>query len=263
MTDETNRPLALITGASSGIGEGFARELAKRGHDLLITARRKDRLDTLAAELATQHGAHVEAIQANLALDEGVALLEERLRSSEVELLVNNAGFGSVGEYITLPLERELEELDVNVRALMRLSHAGLTAMAGRKRGAIINVASMAGFQPIPYNATYSASKAFVLHFSEALHEEAKEHKVTVTCLCPGPVKTEFQQIAGTDESRVPAMMWTTVEQVVESALSAVRFGCAIAVPGPLNAMTAGASLLAPRFLRRRIAGNFHRDRSK
>ncbi|MEX0785547.1 MAG: SDR family oxidoreductase [Dehalococcoidia bacterium] len=262
MTNPT-RQRALITGASSGIGEGFARKLAEKNYDLLIAARRKDRLDQLATELSGQYGVDVEAIDVDLAQDEGVGMLEERLRSEEIDLLVNNAGFGTVGPFAELPIERELEELRVNIRALVLLSHAALVAMKERRRGSIINVASTAAFQPIPYNATYSASKAFVLHFSEALHEEAKEYKVTVTCVCPGPVQTEFQQVAGIDGDRLPSMMYTSVDTVVDATLSGLRLGRAITVPGPMNMVTAATSQFAPRFLSRRIAGNMFRNRGR
>ncbi len=260
MARDAARPRALITGASAGIGEGFARHLAKRRYDVVLVARRRDRLEELARSLSTDHGAAAEVIEADLAKDEGVAVIEQRLRANDIDLLVNNAGFGTVGEFGILPLDRELEELDLNVRALMRLSHAALASMLPRKRGSIINVASMAAFQAIPYNATYAATKAFVLHFSEALHEEARRHGVTVTCLCPGPVKTEFQQVAGVDEGRVPAVAWTSVDTVVQTALAAVRSGRAIAIPGAFNLMSAAGTRLAPRFLTRRIAGAMFRD---
>ncbi|MCH7812361.1 MAG: SDR family oxidoreductase [Chloroflexi bacterium] len=263
MADETKRPLALITGASVGIGEGFARHLAKRGYDLVLVARRKDRLDTLAAELSSEHSVSCDVLGADLVQEEGVSAVEERLRSGGIDLLVNNAGFGTVGAYVELPLDRELAQIDLNVRALVRLTHCALEVMVPLKRGAIINVASMAGFQAIPYNATYAATKAFVLHFSEAVHEEAKEHGITVTCLCPGPVRTEFQQVAGIEEAGVPAMAWTTVDTVVDSALSAMRSRRAIAIPGAFNAATAVGSRLMPRALTRRIAASFFKDRGR
>ena len=261
MTTQGTRPRALITGASAGIGEGFARRLAIDGYDFVLVARRRDRLDALAAELSSQHGAASEVIEADLATDEGVSAIEARLRRGDIDMLINNAGFGTFGEYAKLPLARELEELDLNVRALMRLSHAALGPMTERKSGAIINVASAAAFQPIPYNATYAATKAFVLHFSEAIHEETRRSGVTVTCLCPGPVKTEFQQVAGLDESSIPSFAWESVESVVNTALSSVRSRRAIAIPGTINKMTSASSRLAPRFLVRRIAGSMFRDR--
>jgi uncharacterized protein len=261
MVTNGTRPQALITGASAGIGEGFARHLARRGHNLILVARRKERLDALAAELSGSHGVTVDAVEADLATDVGVRSIEQLIASSDADLLINNAGFGTFGDFADLPIDRELEELDLNVRALFRLTHAALQSMVPRKRGGIVNVASMAGFQPIPHNATYSATKAFVLHFSEAIHEEAKVHGVTVTCLCPGPVRTEFQQVASLDTSTVPSMAWETVDSVVESALAALRAGNAIAIPGPLNMMLAGTTKLAPRFMVRRMAGSFMRGR--
>ncbi len=260
MTSQSNRPRALVTGASAGLGEVFAEKLAKKGYDLVITARRKDRLDALAESLDS-FGSTTTVIEADLATDAGVDLLVKP--AAEVDLLVNNAGFGSVGEFAELPLDRELEELNVNVRALMTLCHAALGAMTERRRGSIINVASTAAFQAIPYNATYSATKAFVLHFSEALHEEVKKHGVAVTCLCPGPVKTEFQEVAGVSEDSIPDIMWTTPESVVDAALAALDVRRAYVVPGPMNAMTALGVSLAPRFVTRKIAAAFFRDRSR
>jgi hypothetical protein len=259
MTTQGNQR-ALITGASAGIGEGFARRLGKDNYDLVLVARRRERLDSLASELASSHGTSSEVIVADLAHDDGVSAVEQRLGAGDVALLINNAGFGTFGAFADLPIQREMEELDVNVRALMRLSHAALEQMVPRKGGAIINVASAAGFQPIPFNATYSATKAFVLHFSEALHEEAKEHGVQVTCLCPGPVKTEFQDVSGVDPSSLPAFAWVSVETVVDDALAALRNGRAISLPGTFNALTANSVRLAPRFLVRRISGSMFRN---
>ena len=258
MTEATSRPRALITGASSGIGEAFARQLAKRGHDLVLVARRRERMEKLAAELSDAHGVEAEVVEADLADDSAVATVEERLRRGDIDILVNDAGFATRGEFAGLPLARELEELDVNVRALMRLTHAALGPMVERGRGAVINVASTGAFQPVPHMATYAATKAFVLHFSEALHEEVKGKGVTVTCLCPGPVKTEFHQVAGVDESRLRA--WKSADDVVESALKAVSARRAIVMPGLLNQVTAGAVKVMPRFVVRRIAGSMFKQ---
>ncbi len=255
MTEETRRPRALITGASSGIGETFARHLARQGHDLVLVARRRDRLERLASELSESHDVAAEIIQADLSKDADLSVVEERLRSGHIDLLVNSAGFGSVGEFGDASLERELEQLDVNVRALMRLTHAALASMTERRRGGIVNVASTAAFQAIPNMGTYAATKAFVLHFSEAVHEEAKQHGVAVTCLCPGPVRTEFQKVAGVDDGRVPSMVWTSPDKVVDSALAALRSSRAVAVPGAFNRLAAMSVRFTPRFLTRRIAG--------
>ncbi len=260
MTTQDTLRLALITGASAGIGEGFARRLAKGNVDLILVARRRERLDALAKELSDANGVSCEVIVADLAKDDGVSIVEERLRRGDIDLLINNAGFGTFGAFAKLPIERELEELDVNVRALMRLSHAALVPMIEHGRGGIINVASAAGFQPVPFNATYSATKAFVLHFTEALHEEARDHGVRVTCLCPGPVKTEFQEVSGLDAQALPSFAWVSVDTVVDDGLSALRHGRAIALPGTFNALTANSVRLVPRFLVRRISGSMFRN---
>jgi short-subunit dehydrogenase len=169
---------------------------------------------------------------------------------------VNNAGFGTFGEFHTLPLEREVEEIKLNVLALVRLTHAALQGMVARGRGGIINVASMAGFQPIPHNATYAATKAYVLHFSEAVHEEVRASGVTVTAVCPGPVRTEFQEVAGIDADRFPTP-WTEVDTVIDVAMNAMRGGRAYSIPGTVNQMMAAGIRVAPRFMARQLAGSF------
>lgn len=262
MTEEARRPRALITGASSGFGEAFARELARRRHNLVLVARRRDRLERLAAEISEGDGVGAEVLAADLSQDADVSRVEERLRAGDIDLLINNAGFGTAGEFAHLPLERELEEVDLNVRALVRLTHAALGPMIARRRGGIINVASMAGFQPIPNMAIYAATKAFVLHFSEAVHEEVKRHGVVVTALCPGPVRTEFQQVAGVDESRAPSFVWVSVDTVVSTALAALASRRAIAVPGLFSRLGVLTVRLSPRFLVRRVAGSMYRRRS-
>ncbi|MEX0801514.1 MAG: SDR family oxidoreductase [Dehalococcoidia bacterium] len=255
-TGNPDRKLALITGASSGIGAVFATQLAQRRHDLILVARRRDRLEQLAAELSEKQGVTAEVIEADLAGEAGVSAVEERLRSPGVDVLVNSAGFGSSGQFADLPLKRELEEIDLNVRALVRLSHAALGPMVQRRRGGIVNIASTGAFQPVPYMATYAATKAFVLSFSEALHEEVKEHGVSVTALCPGPVRTEFQQVAGVDEGRVPSMAWVSADNVVKSALWALQAHRASTVPGLVNKGGMLTAKFAPRFVARRVAGS-------
>jgi len=255
------RHRALVTGASSGIGEEFARQLAKKGYDLVLVARRKDRLEKLAAELSQEYGSIAEVTEADLATPEGVISVEKRLERGDVDLLVNNAGFGTRGEFVMMPLHRELEELDLNIKALVRLTHAALGSMVPRKKGNIINVGSTGSFQPVPYMSTYAATKAFVLHFSEGVHEEVKKHGVTVTCLCPGYVFTEFQQVAGIDRQRLPARGRLTPAQVVASALKAADTGRAIAIPGTINrTLATGIVRMTPRFAVRRIAGSLFKD---
>jgi short-subunit dehydrogenase len=246
---------AIVTGASSGIGEEFARQLDQRGYDLVLVARRRDRLEALAKEIG---GA--EIIEADLSTPAGVAAVQDRIAKGNVEVLVNNAGFATNGQFADMPIERELEEIDLNVRALTQLSHAALGPMKARRSGTIINVASTGAYQPVPYMSTYAATKAYVLSFSEGIHEEAKTYGVTVTCLCPGPVKTEFQAVSGVRPESMRAG-WQTPQQVVKLALNAAKSGSAIAVPGMVNKATANLGRIAPRFMVRKISGRmFKKD---
>jgi short-subunit dehydrogenase len=255
----TTRRRALVTGASSGIGEEFARQLAKKGYDIVLVARRKDRLEKLAADFPP--AASSEIIEADLTTPEGVISVEKRLAEGDIDLLVNNAGFATCGEFADLPLHRELEELDLNIKALVRLTHAALGPMVQRKRGNIINVGSTGSFQPVPYMSLYAATKAFVLHFSEGVYEEAKNHGVTVTCLCPGYVMTEFQQVAGIDREKLPSRGRLTPAQVVATALKGAAAGNAVVIPGAMNrALATGLVRVTPRFAVRRIAGSLFKD---
>ncbi|HUF54805.1 MAG TPA: SDR family oxidoreductase [Dehalococcoidia bacterium] len=258
---QPTRRLALITGASSGIGEEFARQLSKQGYDVVIVARRRDRLEKLAQEIA-ESGRQAEIIEADLCRPEGVAQVVERLQRGDVGLLVNNAGFGTNGEFAAMPLERELEEIDLNIRALTQLSHVALQSMKEKEKGAIINVASTGAYQPVPYMSTYAATKAYVLSFSEGLHEEVKRYGVTVTCLCPGGTRTEFQEVAGLNERSIPEFAFMSSEAVVRHALKATKRGSAIATPGVLNKMTTNMNRVFPRFAVRKISGRMFKKRS-
>jgi uncharacterized protein len=234
---------ALVTGASSGIGEAVARELAARGHGLTLVARREERLRALGDELGEAHGVRAEAI----AVDLGDAAGRERLsgelaeRGLDVEVLVNNAGFGSGGAFVELDGEREASMVRTNVEAVVALTHAFLPAMVERDRGAVLNVASLIAFQPVPYQATYGASKAFVLSFTDALHEELRETGVTVTAVCPGPVRTEFGEMGGFGgaDERIPGPLWLSAEKVARDALAAVERGDRVTVPGAHNRIAA------------------------
>lgn len=254
---ETAPKRALVTGASSGLGEEFARQLAERGYDLVIVARRKDRLEKLAAEL----GGNVEVLEADLTQPAGVEAVSSRLARGDIDMLVNNAGFGTNGEFTDLPVERELEEIDLNVRALTHLSHAALGPMKAKHAGTIINVGSTGSYQPVPYMATYAATKAYVLYFSEALHEEAKSYGVTVTCLCPGYTRTEFHDVAGVQGGGMLAR-FATAESVVKTALKAAKSGSAIAVPGTMNKVMANLQRVSPRFMVRKVAGSMFKPKS-
>ena len=249
------RKRALITGASSGIGEEFARQLAERGNDLILVARRKDRMETIATEIKAANPVNIEIIEADLSTAEGVAATRARIDQGDISLLVNNAGFGINGVFGETPLERELEELDLNIRALTILSYAAIQQMKPKKTGTIINVGSTGSYQPVPYMSTYAATKAYVLYFSEGLHEEAKHYGVTVTCLCPGGTRTEFQDVAGVDEKKLPRGSFMGTAPVVKAALDGAKAGSAIVVPGMMNKATANLHRVFPRFAVRKIAG--------
>ena len=258
--DPAGRTFALITGASSGIGEGFARALAARHENLVLVARSVGRLNALAEDLAAKHGVRVEVIATDLSGPDaaGAIVTELTLRQIVVSTLINNAGFGTHGAFADLDGGREREEIFVNVVALVDLTHALLPAMIARKHGAIVNVASTAAFQPVPYMATYGATKAFVLSFSEALAEEVREHGVRVVALCPGQTTTAFFE--GIDEARVGRAR--TTEQVVATALRALERGRVVAVDGFANYALANSARFAPRRLVARIAAIIERPSS-
>ncbi|HYH78994.1 MAG TPA: SDR family oxidoreductase, partial [Longimicrobium sp.] len=236
------------TGASAGIGEAFARELARRGMNLALAARREDRLRALAEELSRTHRVRALALPADLGDDGAAAALWEHAAAGrDIHLLVNNAGFGLKGAFTELPLARQAEMVRVNCIAPLELAHLALRHMRGRGGGGgIVNVASIAGYQPIPLMATYAASKAFVITLSEALAEEARDAGIRVVTLNPGPVKTEFQVVAGTEvRERAPGIR--TPEQVVEAALHGLEAGGRTVTPGLLNRVATTAVRIAPR----------------
>jgi short-subunit dehydrogenase len=244
---------ALVTGASSGIGSEIARELAARGHGLTLVARREERLRELADELSASHEIRAETIAANLsdpAERDRVASRVEEL-GLEVEILVNNAGFGSSGRVIEADRAWLAEMVRLNCEALLDLQARFTPGMAERGRGAVINIASTAAFQPIPGTATYAATKAFVLSLSEATHSELKGDGVSVTAVCPGPVKTEFVEVAGVAaaEERLPDLFWTPVEQVAREAVDGAAAGKRVVVPGMLNRAGALTAQHSPRML--------------
>lgn len=245
----------LITGASSGIGEVFARKLAARGHNLLLVARSEDKLITLCNELGRIKNTHAQCVALDLSKLEAPARLfeETQKRDMEIDFLINNAGFGSMGEFAKLDLERELGMIDLNVRSLVELTHRFLVPMRERKSGSIINVASTAGFQPVPYMATYAATKAFVLSFSEALWEENRLHGVKIMALCPGVTETNFFEAAKIQKP--PARVVQTPEDVVETALRALARGKSSVISGWSNFMMVESERLVPRSLVLRVAG--------
>jgi short-subunit dehydrogenase len=221
--------VALVTGASSGIGAEFAKQLSARGYEVILVARRRDRLDQLASTLAGT--AHV--IECDLANDAGSLQGKVQASGLEVDLLVNNAGFGTYGRFPQIDAAREAEEVRVNCEALVTLTHAFLPGMLGRRRGGVITVASTAGMQPLPYEAVYSATKAFARAFSDALATELRGSGVRVLCVNPGPVPTEWQQVAGHDADYAPPVPGKiSAEQVARESLRAFDRGQRTLIPG-------------------------------
>ena len=250
-----DRPIALVTGASSGLGEGFARALAARGHDLVLVARSQESLDRLAGELEQAHGASSEVLVADLRERGDLDKVAARIRDGRaVGTVVNNAGFGTNGEFARLPVDGEIAEVQVNALAVVVLSHAALEVMVPRGEGALLNVASVGGFTPAPTWATYGATKAFVLSFTEAIHMEVAPHGVHVTVLAPGFTRTKFQERAGMKGAGPPAFLWSDAEPVVEAGLAALDKNQAVCVPGGLNKAAVTAARLVPKPLFRLVA---------
>jgi short-subunit dehydrogenase len=244
-------PVALITGASAGLGVDFARQLSAKGMRLVLVARRKERLDALAAELG-----NARAIGEDLSLPGAIDRLMADLavHGEHVALLINNAGFGLAGRFDELPLARQLEMIELNIRALTNLSYVVINDMVLKGGGAILNVASTAAFQPGPGMAIYFATKAYVLSFTEALHEEFRGSGIRVTALCPGPTATEFGEVAGLSGGF--AKYSPPAADVVQAGLAALDKGKAIAIPGVMNKATAQSHRFFPRSWVRRIAGS-------
>lgn len=246
--------VALVTGASAGIGSDIARELARRGHGTVLVARREDRLRELAIELEQEHGSTAEVLACDLSDPEAVQALPARVADLglDVEILVNNAGFATGGPFHEADLDREREQVRVLVEAVVVLTRSFLPAMVQRGRGGILNVASTAGMQPMPYSAGYSAAKAYVLTFSEAIHQEVRSRGVTVTALCPGPVETEFWQQANWQtasgqsfEQAVPKPARITSAQAARAGVDGLAGGKRVVVPG----LPVRGAMMASRYI--------------
>jgi len=246
------KSVSVITGASAGLGVDFARQLSAQGKQLVLVARRRDRLDALAAELGSARAVEMDLSEAGAA-DRLIADLTAH--GEQVDLLVNNAGFGLTGRFAELDGPRQRQMIDLNCGALIELAHAVLPAMIERKQGRILNVASTAAFQPGPGMAVYFATKAFVLSFSEALHEEVKRHGVTVSALCPGPTATEFGEVAGFGPSNLLDKVAADSASVVRAGLAGLDNGKAVIIPGLMNKSTAQAHRFFPRSWVRKAAG--------
>jgi len=247
---QEKRPVTLITGASAGIGAALAHEFAAHGHELVLVARREQALDALAEAIAGKGMARPTVLAADLRRDDAAQAIAAALerRGVEPDVVVNNAGFGLVGMADTLDRAEQLAMIDVNVRVLTELSLAFIDSLE-RRRGGILNVASIAAFMPGPGMAVYYASKAYVLSFSEALHRELKPKGVRVTALCPGPVPTEFQARAGMRDDALPGFLTRSAEQVASDGYLGLMHGRRVVIPGVANRAVTMALRLAPRGL--------------
>ena len=254
----------LVTGASSGLGEEFAKQLAARRANLILTARSKGKLEELARTLAAAHHIETEVIAVDLGAGDGAAKLTQAVDRTRrpVEHVISNAGFGAFGPVVQAEPERLTGQVRLNCEALVALTRHFLPAMVERRSGGVLHVGSIAGFQPAPYLAVYAATKAFVLSFSEAVAEEVRESGVRVMVLCPGPVPTGFQQVAGAAISRAQRRAVLSAEETVRRGLAAYEQGKRLYVPGGMNRLgTVGVKLL-PRGMVVRAVGRMMRDRT-
>jgi hypothetical protein len=245
------RPVALITGASSGIGAVFSRKLAARGYDLTLLARREDRLNALASELPVK----VKVLIADLSTQEGIAAAEHAIiKEPYLELLVNNAGFGTSGRFWEAPIAGQQQMHEVHIMATMRLTRAALACMVPRGRGGVISVSSVAAFGQSPGNVSYCATKAWINSFTEGLDMELRGlgSEVKVQALCPGFTRTEFHQTLGMDKAKIPAWLWMKAEDVVDISLTAFDRGDVIVVPGWKYKIGAALMKHAPHSVKRR-----------
>lgn len=243
--------VALVTGASSGLGAEFARQLAAAGHHVALVARRAERLDQLAAELRDAHGVRAEVLTTDLTDPEARAGLPQRILDLglRVDVLVNNAGFATGGPFHESPLDQELNQVRLLCEAPVDLTHRFLTGMVARRSGAIVNVASTAGMQPLPNSAGYGAAKAHLLSFTEAVHAEVRKHGVTVTALCPGPVRTELFDKTEHPVEQAPGFAWKDADEVVAAGLDGVRRGKRVVIPGFVMRAAMPVSRFAPKGL--------------
>jgi short-subunit dehydrogenase len=256
----STRPVALVTGASAGIGRELAAILAREGHDLILVARREAELTALAAELKDRYAADSRVLPADLAsADAAQEIVDELGPSAEIDVLVNNAGFGGHGAFHERDRDTELRMIAVNVTALTDLTRLVLPGMVARGRGRVLNVASTAAFQPGPFMAVYYATKAYVLSFSQAIAEELSGTGVTVTCLCPGVTETEFQQVAGVEHvplTKGPFAM--SAPKVAEAAYQGLRRGKLLVIPGLPNKIGAQSTRIAPRRMILKVVRRLH-----
>jgi short-subunit dehydrogenase len=251
------RPLALITGSSSGIGATFASQLAARGFDLVLVARRRDRLEELAETLRRSNGITAEILRADLTIDAELNAVEQRIEAAgNLELLVNNAGFGTHGKFSSVDVQSQDQMHRLHVLATMRLMHAALGGMTRRGQGGIINVSSVAAFWSSPGSISYCATKCWMNSFTEGLALELKSagSRVKVQALCPGYTLSEFHDVAGMDRKLVPASLWMRAEEVVTESLAGLDCGKTVVIPGRLYKAAVFMMKHTPRFVLARVA---------
>ncbi|NNN20494.1 MAG: SDR family oxidoreductase [Acidimicrobiales bacterium] len=260
---ESSNPLALVTGASSGIGKEFAIKLASgqsafnHKHDLIIVARNENRLNEVKEDLEFSYGVSVEVIPADLETTKGIALMKERFkdRSRSIDVLINNAGYGYSGNFGEVELKHSIGQINLNVKALVSLTYFAIESMRQSGEGYILNVSSVAGFMPAPTSAIYAATKAFVTNFSQGIREEISDTGIKLTCLCPGFTRTEFQDRANVDQRNIPGFMWQNVGQVVDAGLNGLARNHGLVTPGIHNKLLVSTTHAIPSDVLRTIAG--------
>lgn len=249
---------ALITGASLGIGRDLAEQFAKHGHNVILVARSEGKLRELAQQLSQRYGVQAHVIAQDLSLPDAAQRLYDAVQAQRlrVDILVNNAGFANYGMFHSLPLANQLEMIQLNVTTLVALTHLFAQDMVARRSGRILNVASTAAFQPGPLMAIYYATKAFVLHFSEAIHNELSPQGITVTALCPGPTESEFQARAAMQDARMVQSGMMSSQAVAEQGYQALMRGTSSYIPGWRNRFLAFTVRLSPRDMVTRLVRN-------
>ncbi|HEX6257042.1 MAG TPA: SDR family oxidoreductase [Euzebyales bacterium] len=254
----------LVTGASSGIGEAFAQLLAADGSDLVLVARGRDALEAVADRLRSSHRVDVEVLPADLGTRAGCTTVEARLRdeAAPVDLLVNSAGIGTSGRFGEIALEHETALIDLNITALVRLTHAAVGVMRSRRHGGIINVSSMTSFQPYPNGANYGASKTYVTTLSKAIHTELAGSGVKVLALCPGFTRTGYHDAAGIKRTPIPDRLWLRPDDVAATGLAALRSGRSVRVVGRPYRLWAGMTKVVPDVVIRRLLARVGANRT-